>query len=206
MGKKITICALFVSLFSCSIKQQTNEYNTDSSYDTVYFEKPYFFADTCKLLRGKGHLLFEGTGKSLWVDSVLYSSCSGNRIILLARTPDKSSYQLIHFDGDSLKMDIVSRNPPVMTMYELRTFLVVSVSDNIYNSGQLTSVTSLYKISQSAELLGELRFYQDIDAETGNPESIELQVEKVSPDSLQISEINLKSSQRNVRYLTGSKK
>ena len=99
----------------------------------------------------------KGKGLSVWIDSLLYVVKYQNKFMALSATLDQG-YNLLYFNGDSLYIEKIAINSPLIEKCETNKFKVISVTDSIYNFGYLSKSILFYKVDSNG-MLGEKREY-----------------------------------------------
>jgi hypothetical protein len=217
MGKKITFGILALSIIGicCSSNRESDSAGSQDKglpkpyYDTIFFEKESAQMFECiDSIRGSAiteyYILLEskGAGKGVWIDSILHLDCTKHRLAMIARSPDRSSYQWIYFNGDSVSNEIIAKNAPSVRSYKMDDFTVIVASDDIHNSGNVIRAHLFFKINRTGGIEERLKFFQNLDPTSKTPKDFYLTINEVSRDTLLIVKGIIASKHKEKYYLT----
>jgi len=170
IDKKIIVHLLLSLLVaSCCCSNVSDRLNEEAklSGDTLYFNKGRVDGRLCKssYVDFYGNYIVvknrNGHGRSIWIDSILYSYCGMSGTTLVISKPDGWNCELVYFTKDTLIVESVSRNQPAISEHSFDRFRVISVQDSLSNSGSSIRTTFFIKLESDGRMSEQRKFGVD---------------------------------------------
>jgi hypothetical protein len=171
MEKKIiiTLAVLLSIVCSCnsvSIQDRNKAVPDITKYDTVYFGSEeslmnyseIFLVNGATKLNNGVAVKTRGKGVNVWLDSLLYFSKQENRLIVVASTLDYG-FSLLYYNGDSLSIEKIAINKPIVEDCKTSKFSVISITDSSFNSGYLIKSMLFYKLNNDGTLSEKKEYF-----------------------------------------------
>lgn len=165
----VTILAVFI-LVVCSCRSKPVNKNITRPeivrHDTVYFGserslmnygEKFLINKAVKSNNGIA-IWTSGKGVNVWIDSLLYFSKHRNKFVAVSSTLDHG-FSLLYYNEDSLSIESISINQPVVREYKTSKFKVISIIDSCFNSGYLIKSILFYKINNDGTLRDKREFF-----------------------------------------------
>lgn len=169
MEKKIIMMLAIIALMRCSNTNPDGVEQKDKQSivrcDTIFFGsdkalmdyKDNLIVDGATVLNNALIYKTKGKGLSVWIDSLLFKEKQQNNFVSVSFTLDQG-YSLLYFNGDSLLVEKIAINKPVIEVYKTDKFKLLSITDSIYNSGYLSKSILFYKIGNNG-IVGDKKEY-----------------------------------------------